>query len=110
MGYDAVWGVYGGAEVGAWHLRERIWILAADRGQERVPGDFESSVPRFTGVPWREDVRRIEDLRDRPDVPPSLVRGVRNGVADYVDRISAIGNGQIPVVAVLAWRVLMERL
>lgn len=33
--YDAVWGVLGASEVGAWHLRERIWILAADSYQIR---------------------------------------------------------------------------
>jgi len=30
-------------------------------------------------------------------------------VADYVDRVSAIGNGQIPRVAATAWRVLNDK-
>lgn len=28
MGYDAEWGVVSAADTGAWHKRERIWILA----------------------------------------------------------------------------------
>ena len=35
---------------------------------------------------------------------------VANGVAARVDRIRAIGNGQVPAVAALAWRILRERL
>jgi hypothetical protein len=31
-------------------------------------------------------------------------------MADYVDRVSCIGNGQIPRVAATAWRVLSESL
>ena len=35
---------------------------------------------------------------------------VADGVAARVDRIRAIGNGQVPIVAALAWRILRERL
>jgi len=31
---------------------------------------------------------------------------VANGVAARVDRLKAIGNGQVPAVAALAWRIL----
>jgi DNA (cytosine-5)-methyltransferase 1 len=34
LGYDARWGVLGAADVGAPHLRERIWIVAHSRHQE----------------------------------------------------------------------------
>jgi hypothetical protein len=27
----------------------------------------------------------------------------------YVDQVSAIGNGQVPAVAALAWRILSEQ-
>jgi DNA (cytosine-5)-methyltransferase 1 len=35
---------------------------------------------------------------------------VAHGVASRVDRLAAIGNGQVPQCAALAWRVLSERL
>lgn len=38
---------------------------------------------------------------------PELGR-VANGLANQVDRIRAIGNGQVPCVAALAWRILTE--
>jgi DNA (cytosine-5)-methyltransferase 1 len=33
---------------------------------------------------------------------------VANGVANRVDRLRALGNGQVPAVAALAWRILNE--
>jgi DNA (cytosine-5)-methyltransferase 1 len=38
----------------------------------------------------------------------SSVGRVANGVAARVDRLKAIGNGQVPSVAALAWRILSE--
>jgi hypothetical protein len=29
-----------------------------------------------------------------------------HGVADWLDRIKAVGNGQVPAVAALAWEIL----
>jgi hypothetical protein len=34
------------------------------------------------------------------------VTGMGHGMADWVDRIKAIGNGQVPSVAALAWQIL----
>jgi hypothetical protein len=31
-------------------------------------------------------------------------------VGDTVDRLKAIGNGQVPIVAATAWNILMERI
>jgi len=40
---------------------------------------------------------------------PSVGR-LANGVADRVAMLRCVGNGQVPVVAASAWRILMERL
>ncbi len=70
--------------------------------------EYEKQIPKFTPFPWGKDVRGIEDLRNRPDFSPSVIWRKDYGVADYVDRVSAIGNGQIPRVAATAWRVLND--
>ncbi|QLH49669.1 MAG: DNA cytosine methyltransferase [Candidatus Accumulibacter cognatus] len=106
MGFDARWGVVGAGHLGGWHLRERCWIVASDHRKERIQGGGEESFSRERGIPWCQDVRRLEDLQGRSDLPDPLIRGIRNGVAAYVDRISAIGNGQVPLVAATAWRIL----
>ncbi len=40
------------------------------------------------------------------EAAPKLCR-VDDGVANRVDRTKAIGNGQVPAVAALAWKTLM---
>jgi len=42
-------------------------------------------------------------------VEPNVGR-VAHGVADRVDRLKAIGNGQVPLCAATAWTILMERI
>jgi delta 1-pyrroline-5-carboxylate dehydrogenase len=38
--------------------------------------------------------------------PAGPICGMAHGVANRVDRLKAIGNGQVPAVAALAWRLL----
>lgn len=106
MGYDAEWGVLGAGHLGAWHLRERVWVLATDTRQDGIQGDIKREIPWQQIVPWEQDVRRLEDLQGRPSIPAPLIRGTCDGVADYVQRISAIGNGQVPIVVASAWEIL----
>ena len=196
MGFDANWGVVSAADVGAPHLRERIWILAhamrgsggtepweqqsqraeiVDRGGERnvahsivtdaksngrFQGDANSSRSsqgmeprtkqgfgngcgfvahsnsdsRSTGAINAEQVCKTDMAytdsaqcqgnecaeREQPahtDVSgggwwssePNVGR-VANGVASRVDRLKAIGNGQVPAVAAAAFQLLSEGL
>ena len=109
MGFDAKWGVLGGEDVGAVHRRDRIWIVASNDSQIRLKRDIKKQIPKFSPFPWGKDVRGVEDLRNRPDLSPSIIWRKDYGVADYVDRVSAIGNGQIPRVAATAWRVLNDK-
>jgi hypothetical protein len=44
-----------------------------------------------------------DDEGNEPDVPR-----VANGLPDRLDRIRAIGNAQVPIVAATAWRILTE--
>ena len=41
------------------------------------------------------------------DAAPDLPR-VANGVAHTMDRLKAIGNGQVPLQAAVAWKILEE--
>jgi DNA (cytosine-5)-methyltransferase 1 len=118
MGYDAAWGVLGADDAGAPHRRKRIWIvgeLANARGQ-RGQGQRQhlgSLGPRGQGVqdpaPACNDWWH-RDPADEPRGSESFVGRVADGVAHRVDRLAAIGNGQVPAVAALAWRTLLTRL
>lgn len=77
------------------------WEAGAERGGTQ-------SLPRFPAFSWCEDVRRAEDLRGRPDIPPPLFRGSRDGVPDWVDRVGACGNAVVPQIPELIGRAILE--
>jgi site-specific DNA-cytosine methylase len=60
---------------------------------------------QFPEFSWCKDVRRIADLRNRPDIPEPLVCGAGNGASKRLDnyirieRTKAIGNAVVPAVA-----------
>jgi DNA (cytosine-5)-methyltransferase 1 len=105
MGYDARWGVLGAVDAGAPHKRERIWIVAnTDRlHEQRI----------VAGVTDKENRSKQEErpAGSRGNVcewwatEPDVGR-VAHGVAARVDRLRCLGNGQVPAVVRLAWRIL----
>lgn len=99
MGYDARWGVLGAIDAGAPHKRERIWIVAdANRGRLQQRDEGKRIVPELN---QSSEGKR----RDWWESEPNVDR-VAHGVAARVDRLRCIGNGQVPTVAALAWRML----
>ena len=119
LGYDAEWDVFGAYHVGAPHRRERIWILAHTDtpGQQGRAGALErqGETPRFThsrcDAPDGIEKNRFTELRSERGqwpVEPDVGR-VAHGVARRVDRLRAIGNGQVPRVAAFAFATLIGR-
>lgn len=112
MGFDARWGVLSAAAAGAPHVRERLWILAyangggddapavaeddrsrADRGE--LPGQRDTSADGSgSGCWWRAE--------------PGVGR-MADGLAHGMDRLRALGNGQVPAVVSRAWHALGGR-
>jgi DNA (cytosine-5)-methyltransferase 1 len=106
MGFDAEWGVYSAGEQGAPHERARIWIVAhadvPERGEERKArhrlAEQSNRIFRF----WKESPGGARSFRDAL----TYSRGVDAGMARRMERLTAIGNGQVPCVAASAWRLL----
>jgi DNA (cytosine-5)-methyltransferase 1 len=123
MGYDAAWGVMGASDVGLWHYRKRIWILAhhhAQRGrslhrraaekQGNMGINFkaESPIDRYMDEMERQGIQCTAH-GEQGSMPPYLCR-VDDELANPVDRLARIGNGQVPLVAATAWRTLSAKL
>ncbi len=97
MGFDAEWGIVPASAFGAPHDRERIWIVAThpDRAQRKgreLSGRAYQEHPDVSRLSWWQDSSRIQRVDD--------------GIPARVDRLKAIGNGQVPIVAATAWRIL----
>jgi DNA (cytosine-5)-methyltransferase 1 len=130
MGYDAKWGIIGAHNVSAPHKRDRIWIMAYSMHErnQRWEQQQESSKEAWNvadtssqrGCSRNTKGEYAEDARESPrhkrnnarrvgwwDSEPNLGR-VAYGVASRVDRLKAIGNGQVPAVAAMAWKILSK--
>lgn len=70
---------------------------------ESQPGGYE----RPAGL--HDRARSIQPWSADPaDAPESRLGRVANGVANRVDRLKAIGNGQVPLCAATAWKLLTD--
>jgi DNA (cytosine-5)-methyltransferase 1 len=114
LGYNARWGVLGARDVGAPHKRDRMWVLAYAMHQ-RLQGDqcargldsqgrqeSDGSTSECGSLWWHTDPA------ESPTEP--IVGRVAHGVAHRVDRLKAIGNGQVSQCATMAFSILSEGL
>jgi DNA (cytosine-5)-methyltransferase 1 len=96
-GYNAAWLVLGAADLGAPHRRDRIWILgkaASDtngerREEQRWTWPAETAVAATRSYRWWSTEPAVGRVAPR--------------MAHRVDRLKAIGNGQVPSVAATAF-------
>ena len=138
-GYHAAWCVLGADDVGAPHVRKRIWILARDisdsnsnRGDAHplFPALLDKTLPQapqfqLVGTNsvqnhfpdtdmqrpgWRQLYQRSSEKSSTSRCSRNAwwasepgVGRVAHGVAHKMDRLKAIGNGQVPLVAATAF-------
>ena len=129
MGYDNRWGVVSASDVGANHRRERIWIVAHAKrlGWEKRPSELGKFTDKETSNKFNNcgEMGNSNSMREQQSqrckqkewgrignaswwtTEPDLGR-VADGVAARMDRLKAIGNGQVPLCAATAWRILSE--
>jgi DNA (cytosine-5)-methyltransferase 1 len=113
MGFDAEWGVLSAANVGANHKRERIWIVAKQKmGNSRCQYGEKglSKTRKFTQNNPSNFGKRFSNAPLWDEKVESDIVRMDYGLACRVDRLKAIGNGQVPLCAATAWRLLNERL
>jgi DNA (cytosine-5)-methyltransferase 1 len=96
--------VLGAHHAGLDHRRFRIWIVAHAAGNGLQSG-YENTKARQRETAHRSMARLRKD-KIRSDIPAPDAFGNPVGLAGRVERIRAIGNGQVPGVAALAWRIL----
>lgn len=121
MGYDATWGVIQAAYVGLPHSRPRLWLVAypdkngrnSARGIDKQNGHTRDGQKWATPpLPerWQKWIAGSGQAISALDGGAFTTRGIGelDGVADRVDRLEAIGNGQVPAVAALAWNTLIS--
>ena len=94
MGYIARAISLSAADMGADHIRERFWLLAYSDNESELLRKVDAKVGCLSELQnsvWQSD--------------PRIGRMV-DGLAARVERFRATGNGQIPIVAATAFRIL----
>jgi len=124
-GYSWRDGILSAADVGANHGRSRWWLLAANANglrelqqegceqDERGWPDHSAKAQIPNTMRERLEGKRKEGTAPRPaqrdfrwwQTEPEIC-GVDDGVPDRVHQIKALGNGQVPLQAAMAWRIL----
>jgi len=128
MGYDAQWCIVSASDTGAPHQRDRCWVVANDNRtrepqsarlqQERRVGleqcgevMADTSAPRLPAPRQESNGKDWQQIRGVPasgggwPAEPGVGR-MADGVAFRLDRIKALGNGQVPRVAAAAFSIL----
>ena len=108
MGYDARWCTLGGGHLGYPTKRDRIWILGEHhRDHGRVFDAGQQPRCDYAKLLWSDaELGPLEDADKARLLAHGLAAGAPDGVAGRVESARAVGNGQIPAVAALAWGIL----
>ena len=105
MGYDAQWSCISASDVKAPHKRDRIWIVAANANGNGLEGRNNSNSER-QGIAKDGSISALDKMRSWIDVSNPRAFGSNDGLSSRVDRLKAIGNGQVPRVAATAFKLL----
>jgi len=108
LGFNAKWGVLGGDNAKLPHRRKRIWLLATNNECKYEKRSSKQKIYEFRGIS-REYADGVDKNEQglRSILQSGLCR-TSNGLPYQVDRLKAIGNGQVPLCAATAWRILSE--
>lgn len=107
IGYDSEWDCIPACAFRTPHQRDRMFLVAHD-SQERREGRWSQPLRGISEIPWFKDVRGIEDLRGRSDLPEPLVRRTGDGLSIGLDRLAGIGNAVVPQIAEWIGRRIIE--
>jgi DNA (cytosine-5)-methyltransferase 1 len=109
-GYDARWKVISAGELGAPHKRDRLWIVATDSKCSGLQGGKcqpNHTIQKREG--WLDEFEGLVRKERELAIPTGKAGGVSDGVAHRMDRLKAIGNGQVPAVVAATWEILTGR-
>ena len=82
----------------------------SDNGSERVQRFFKEPIHQFPEFSWCKDIRSIEDLRNRPDIPKPLICRTDDGFSNRIHRTKCLGNAVVPQVAEMIGEMILKTL
>ena len=106
-GYCVQWFCIPASALGAWHKRERIWIIA-NSGSIRIQRLWQEKIQRERTLPSRYNDLRFEGWPRLSDIhSPKLCR-TSDGIPKKLDRIKGLGNAVVPQIPYLIGKAILE--
>lgn len=104
LGYDAEWHCIPASYIGAWHRRDRVWVLAYPDRIVRQQGLSEKPILRQCDVHVQSQ-GSFEGWPGRSDLPQPRTCGSADGVPK---RLHALGNAVVPQIPELIGRAILQ--
>ena len=105
-GYCVRWESIPAAFVGAPHPRDRVWILATNTDSNIGQQKYDKGKSLEIAVPQWDYSCGLDNATRRAREAKAVFCRVDDVMASRVDRLKALGNGQVPLVAATAWHLL----
>lgn len=106
LGYHAEWHCIPASYIGAWHRRDRVWLLAYPDRIVRQQGLTEEPILRQSDL-HVQSTRSFAGWPGRSNLPEPRTCGSDDGVSA---RLHALGNSVVPQVVELIGRAILQSL
>ncbi len=119
--FDAEWECIPAGALGAWHIRDRFWLVGYPNDEGQPVGPINDEASRLPGVVADADRSRLEIIFQGEAWKRAASIGaatwpaesglcrVAYGIPDRVERISALGNAVVPQIPEIIGRAIMMR-
>lgn len=97
--YNAVWHCIQAADVGAQHIRDRVWVVGF------LPNTSEERLVQCWGQQLSPHSQTERQIRQRFDQPEPV--RVAHGVPNRLDRLGSLGNAVVPQIPEIIGRAIM---
>jgi DNA (cytosine-5)-methyltransferase 1 len=107
IGYDAEWHCIPASYVGAWHRRDRVWVVAhpqCERRRQRLSKEQIFGQQDVSGP----SPRVFEKWPGRSNLPTPYLCGTGDGVPNRTRRLKALGNAVVPQIPELLGRAILR--
>jgi DNA (cytosine-5)-methyltransferase 1 len=110
IGYDAEWHCIQACDVGAFHIRDRVWIIAYPAGDRQQRQTYEKQGTGAEGFFNRSRLfkRTIKPEREKWWSTEPYICRVAYGVPNKSHRIKALGNAVIPQIPEIIGNAIKE--
>ena len=108
---DAWWGCLRACDVGAPHIRDRVWIVAYPEGSQEGRAKSENCHRVFAEARADQGAQargRLGDFGGKDWSPEPGICRVDDGVRANVDAVGALGNSVVPAIPEMIGRAILE--